>query len=294
MEKSGYEHLAKQVSVVSIVGNTALTIFKLLAGILAHSGAMVSDAVHSASDVLSTIIVLVGVKLSCKAADTEHPYGHDRFECVASIILAGILFFTGAEIGITALQNIFSGNTAALAVPGLLALIAAVVSIAVKEWMFWYTRAAAKKLDSVALRASAWHHRSDALSSVGSFAGILGARLGAPVLDSVASVAICVCIIKVSIDIFRDAVSRTVDRACSPEANKKISAAVAAQEGVEGVDLLRTRQFGAGIYVDVEIEARGSLTLDESHAIAERVHHAVEAAEPTVRHCMVHVNPCDN
>ena len=166
---------AMKISMVSIVGNILLSLFKALAGIVANSGAMISDAIHSASDVFSTIVVIIGIRLSGKESDKEHPYGHERMECVAAILLATILAATGLFIGWSAVEKITVQDDSALAVPGILALVAAVVSIAVKEAMFWYTRAGAKKIDSGALMADAWHHRSDALSSIGSFAGVLGA-----------------------------------------------------------------------------------------------------------------------
>ena len=186
-----FEKAAMKVSAVSIVANVLLSAFKLLAGILASSGAMVSDAIHSASDVISTVVVIIGIRLSGKASDKEHPYGHERMECVAAIILATILAFTGLGIGYTAVAKILSGNYGELTVPGVLALVAAVVSIAVKEGMYWYTRSYAKKINSSALMADAWHHRSDALSSVGALVGIAGARLGYPVCDAIASLCIC-------------------------------------------------------------------------------------------------------
>ena len=172
MNPREHEQVAVGVSTVTIVINIALSLFKFAAGILARSGAMVSDAVHSASDVLATLIVILGVKLAGRAADDDHPYGHERLECVAALILGLILGATGVGIGITGIRKIVGGED--LVSPGALALAAAVVSIVVKEAMFWYTRAAARRIDSSALMAEAWHHRSDALSSVGSFAGILG------------------------------------------------------------------------------------------------------------------------
>ncbi|MDO5577611.1 MAG: cation diffusion facilitator family transporter, partial [Fibrobacter sp.] len=174
--------LAMQVSTISIIVNVLLSVLKLLAGIFAKSGAMVSDAVHSASDVFSTFIVIIGVNLAGKESDKDHQYGHERLECVASVVLAVILAFTGLGIGIAAVEKVLKGDYSHLQVPGLLALIAAIVSIAVKEWMYWFTRGAAKKINSGALMADAWHHRSDALSSVGSFVGIFGARMGFPIL----------------------------------------------------------------------------------------------------------------
>ena len=132
-----FEKTAVKVSLVSIIGNTVLSVFKILAGIFAHSGAMISDAVHSASDVLSSIIVIIGVKISAKGSDKEHPYGHERFECVAAIVLAVILLISGLFIGHTAIEQIRSGNAQGIAIPGMLALVAAIVSIVGKEAMYW-------------------------------------------------------------------------------------------------------------------------------------------------------------
>ncbi len=284
-----FEKTAVKVSVVSIVGNVILSAFKMLAGIIAHSGAMVSDAVHSASDVFSSIIVIIGIKISAKDSDKEHPYGHERMECVAAIVLAVILLVTGLFIGADAVKNIRDGNN--IEIPGIPALVAAVVSIVTKELMFWYTRYYAKKIDSGAVMADAWHHRSDALSSVGALIGITGARMGFPVLEPIASLVICIFIVKASFDIFKDAVDKMVDHSCDEETERQIRECVLAQEGVKGIDLLRTRIFGNKIYADIEINADGSKTLSEGHAIAENVHSVIEREFPKVKHIMVHVNP---
>ena len=204
MDPKQHEKIAVNVSTVTIIINLVLAGFKFVAGFVAHSGAMISDAVHSASDVLATFIVILGVKLAGRDADRDHPYGHERLECVAALILGVILAATGFGIGLSGIRKITGGEE--LLIPGTLALIAAAVSIVVKEAMFWYTWLAAKKIDSSALKAEAWHHRSDALSSVGSFAGILGARLGFPALDPVASVVICLFILKAACGIFKDAI----------------------------------------------------------------------------------------
>lgn len=286
-----FEKTAVRVSMVSIIGNAILSTLKLLAGILAHSGAMISDAVHSASDVFSSIIVIIGVKISAKDSDSEHPYGHERFECVAAVVLAVILFITGLFIGHSALEQITSNSTKQIAIPGVLALAAAVVSIITKEAMYWYTRFYAKRLDSGALMADAWHHRSDALSSVGALIGIAGARMGYPILDPIASSVICVFILKAACDIFKDAMEKMVDHACDAEMEESLRQCASAQPGVLGVDLLQTRIFGNKIYVDIEIAADGQITLAESHAIAEQVHAAIEAQFTKVKHIMVHVNP---
>lgn len=285
--------IIRQVSLVSIIGNIVLTVFKLFAGIAGHSSAMVSDSVHSLSDVVSTLIAFWGVRMSKKAADKSHPYGHERIECVASLVLGLLLMATGVGIGKVGLQTILSGQYETLAAPGAIALAAAVVSIALKEAMFWYTRHYAKLLNSAAFMADAWHHRSDAFSSIGSLLGIGGAMLGFPVLDSVASVVICLCILKVAYDILKDALTKMLDTSCGEDYERQLREYIAAQEDVIRVDVLRSRMFGNRVYVDLEIEMDGDKTLRESHAVAERIHDNVETDFPNVKHIMIHVNPAD-
>ncbi|MGN0279453.1 MAG: cation diffusion facilitator family transporter [Lachnospiraceae bacterium] len=289
--ESEFRRVANRVSFITIAENAVLTIFKLLAGIIAHSNAMISDAIHSASDVFSTIVVIIGVRLAAKDSDKEHPYGHERLECVAAIVLAMVLFLTGLEIGAQAVKDIISGNYGELEVPGMLALIAAVVSIVTKEIMYWYTRYYAQRIDSSALMADAWHHRSDALSSIGALIGIGGAMLGFPVMDSIASLVIFVFIAKAAYDIFRDAMEKMVDHSCDEVTEKEIYDLVLGYREVLGIDLLQTRIFGNKIYVDVEIRVNGQYTLMEAHNIAEEVHQNIEQDFPKVKHVMVHVNP---
>lgn len=288
------EHMARRVTAVGVIGNVLLVAFKLYAGIAGRSGAMVSDAIHSLSDVFATLVAFIGVRLSKKAPDGRHPYGHDRFECLASLTLGVILLATGIGIGYSGVRDIVSGNYGALAVPGTVALIAAVVSIVVKEAMFRYTRYYARKMDSSAFMADAWHHRSDALSSVGSLIGIAGARLGVPVMDPIACVIICLCILKVGFDIVRDAVAKMLDTSCGEEWDEEMTRFIGACPGVVRVDLLHSRKFGDKIYLDAEIAVDGSLPLTDAHAIAERVHDMVEHEHPGIKHIMIHVNPAGN
>jgi cation diffusion facilitator family transporter len=252
---------------------------------------MVSDAIHSASDVFSTIIVIIGVKISAKAPDKNHEFGHERFECVAAIVLAVVLCATGVMIGYGGINNIITGAYLDFEKPQLVALIAAVVSIAVKEGMFWYTRAAAIKVNSSALKADAWHHRSDALSSVGSLVGIVGAMCGVLVLDSIASIVICLLIIKAAVDIFMDAIKKMTDQACDEQTEEAIKDFVLSCDGVIKVDSLLTRLFGDRIYVIAEIACDKDLPLYKAHAIAEQVHIGIEQNFPKVKHVTVHVNP---
>lgn len=257
---------------------------------MAHSNAMISDAFHSASNVFSTIVVIIGIRLASKEADKEHPYGHERMECVAAIILAMILFMTGLGIGLESLKNILSGNYGDLQTPGILALAAVAISIVSKEAMFWYTKINAARIDSNALLADAWHHRSDAFSSVGALIGIAGARLGFPVMDSIASLVIFLFIMKAAYDIFKDAFNKVVDHSCDEETERQIYERVMKNEAVMGIDSLYTRIFGNKIYIDIEIAVDGSYTLWKSHEIAEEVHEDIEKNFQKVKHIMVHVN----
>ena len=266
-QKLNEQKLINHLSTVGILGNVLLTAFKLLAGIIGHSGAMISDAVHSLSDVFATFIAFLGVKLSKKSEDSEHPYGHDRLECVASMALAVILLATGIGIGMSG------------------------VKILTKEAMFWYTRHYAKILDSAAFMADAWHHRSDAFSSIGSLIGIGGAMLGFPVLDPLASVVICIFILKVAFDIFKDALDKMLDTSCGEEYEEKLADYIRKSRGVERLDLLRTRMFGNKVYIDAEIAVDGTLSLKDAHAIAEEVHDNVERTFANTKHIMIHVNP---
>ena len=283
--------IIRRISLVGIAGNTALSAFKLFAGIAGHSGAMVSDAIHSLSDVFATFIAFLGVRLSKKAADRTHPYGHERFECVASLLLGAILLITGLGIGKTGLVKIFTGSHDTLAVPGAIALAAAIISIVSKEAMYWYTRHYARILNSPAFLADAWHHRSDAFSSVGSLIGIAGAMLGFPVMDSIASVVICLFILKISYDILKDAVVKMLDTSCGEDYEKALTAYIAAQEDVVQVDMLHSRMFGNKAYIDMELQIDGDLPLKEAHAIAERIHDNVEAHFTNIKHITIHLNP---
>lgn len=282
--------IAITVSVVTIIINVLLFVGKLLAGIFAHSSAMVSDAVHSASDVFSTVVVLIGIKVASKDSDKGHPYGHERFECVVAILLAVLLAGVGITLGVFGVQDMVSGNYQ-INVPELPALITAIISIIIKEGMYWYTRYGAKKINSDALMADAWHHRSDALSSIGAFVGILGAMLGAPILDSIASLVICLLILKVAVDIFRGAVGKMVDKSCDETTVQKMSEVIKSVDGVRCLDEIKTRVFGNKIYVEIEVAVDGQLRLIEAHEIAETVHDEIELQFPDVKHCMVHVNP---
>ncbi|MDD7208998.1 MAG: cation diffusion facilitator family transporter [Lachnospiraceae bacterium] len=286
-----FEKTANKVSFITIVENIFLSIFKLFAGIVANSNAMISDAIHSASDVFSTIIVIIGIRLSSKGSDKEHPYGHERMECVAAILLSVVLFITGLGIGLEATKEIIKGNYESLPIPGTLALAAAIISIITKESMYWYTRYYAIKIDSSALMADAWHHRSDALSSVGALIGIAASIYGYPIMDSIASLFIFLFIIKAAISIFKDAVKKMVDHSCDEETETTLRTFIMEHKEILVLDLLKTRIFGNKIYVDLEVQMKASYTLQEAHEIAETLHKEIEEKFPKIKHVMIHVNP---
>ena len=283
--------IATRISIVTIISNCFLAIIKFLAGIIANSGAMVSDAIHTVSDVATTIIAMVGVTLGNKDEDDTHRYGHERIECIASLLLAFILFITGLEIGIEGIKILIKNNYDNIETPGLFALIVAIISIVMKEIMFQYTIRGAKKIKSDALKADAWHHRSDSISSIGALIGIALSRAGYKFCDPIASVLIAILICKVAIEIFVEATNKLVDKSCDEEQIREIEKIVLSQKGVLGIDDIKTRIFGNKIYVDIEISADGKKSLNETHMIAEKVHDKVEKNFQDIKHIMVHVNP---
>ncbi len=280
-----------KTSLLTLVINIILSAFKLIAGIVANSGAMISDAVHSASDVFSTIVVMIGLKLASKESDSDHPYGHERLECIAAACLSLVLAVTGILIAYNAVAKLITNDYDSLPMPGTLALIAAAVSILVKEWMFQFTKHVAKKENSTSLMADAWHHRSDSLSSVGSFVGICGAMLGFKALDPLAGFVIAIMIIRAGYDILLKTIDQMIDKSCDQKTYLYLENVIINTQGVMRIDSLKTRMFGSKIYVDVEISADGELSLAEAHKIAENVHLKIEDCLDEIKHCMVHVNP---
>lgn len=278
-----------RISIISIIINVILSAFKLISGIIGRSSAMISDSVHSLSDVISTIVVIIGINISNKQSDDSHQYGHERFEAIAALILSMILLFTGIFIGYDGIIKIISNNN--LEIPTTIALIAAIISIIIKEAMYWATRNVAKKTNSSALMADAWHHRSDALSSIGSLIGIAFSILGFPILDKIASLIICIFILKVGYDILKDSIYKLVDKSCDEKIINEMKDLILKTDGVLNLDLIKTRLFGTKIFVDVEISANKDLTLEKSHMIAHNIHDGIEKNFKNVKHCMVHVNP---
>lgn len=282
--------IGMKVSKVTIVWNVILSIAKIIAGIIGKSNAMLADGVHTLSDIISTIVVMLGIRMAKKPADEDHPYGHEKIEPVMAKILAILLLAVAFGIGYNGIKLIVNRSVSE---PGMIAIYAAVSSIAVKEWMYWYTIKASQKIESPALCADAWHHRSDVFSSVGTLIGIAGAKLGCPILDPIAALIVCIFIVKVGINIYLQAVKQLIDTSASPEVICQIQEIVLKTEGVISLEVLKTRMHANKIYVDIEIGVNSNLSLKEAHSIAENVHDNVEKYNEKVKHCTVHVNPVE-
>ena len=284
------KNLAYRVSFISIILNIFLSIFKFIAGILGKSSAMISDSIHSLSDVISTFVVIIGIAMSKKEADIKHQYGHERYETLAAIILSFCLMVTGAYIGYKGIINIINKTYVNNSIT-YIALIAAIASITLKYWMFHYTKRAAIKINSTSLKADAYHHFSDALSSVGALIGIIGAMMGYKVLDPIIAIVISILIIKAALEIMLDAFDKVMDAKADDETIDRIRKTVTDIDGVLRIDDIKTRMFAEKIYVDIEIAVDGNQTLTEAHIISHKVHDKVEKEIKNCKHCMVHVNP---
>lgn len=288
LDKAEARKVIYKVSINTMIINFLLTVAKLAAGIFGNSIALVSDAIHSASDVLSTIVVMLGAGLSNKKPDEKHPYGHEKFECIAAIVLALMLFGTAATIGFYGVKSIFCGD---IVIPDKITVFAAVLSIAVKEWMYRYTKNAADKINSTSLYADAWHHRSDALSSIGSLIGVVGAMCGLPVLDPIASFVICAIIIKVAYNILRTSIAQIIDSAAPEEVEQKIREIILNCEDIRGIDMLKTRLFGSRIYVDIEVKIDKDMSFEAVHELTHVLHDNIERTNTSIKHVMIHANP---
>ncbi|MDB2085255.1 cation diffusion facilitator family transporter [Clostridium paraputrificum] len=276
-----------RVSKNTIIGNFILAFIKILIGFIARSTAMLADGMHSLSDVVTTIGVIIGLNLSHKEADKSHPYGHERIESITSLFLSTVLFLVAISIGYSGIIKIINHN---YVTPGFSAIIAAITSIIVKELMYWYTIKYANEINSPSLKADAWHHRSDALSSIGALIGIAGARMGYPFLDPLVAIIIALVIIKVAFDICKQSIAQLIDEAASEDDVQVIIDKINSIDGIYEIKNLKTRQHSNRLYVDVDISVDATLTVEEGHNIASYVHNLIEE-DSRIKHCMVHVNP---
>lgn len=285
--------VTNRLTFVTIAANVFLAAFKFFAGIVGNSSAMVSDAIHSLSDIFTTVVAYFGVKMASRQADEGHPYGHERIESVAGLALGTLLLITGLGIGIEGCRKIFEvlNSPVQTQLPTVIALVAACVSIVIKEAMFWYTRYYAKKINSTAFMADAWHHRTDAISSVAALLGIAASMAGFAIFDLVASIIICIFIIVVALKMMSGALDQVLDASAGKTLESEIRTFVEKQSGVNSVDVLKTRMMGNRICVDLEIGVEGSLTLFEAHKIAEDVRVKIVKHFKDVKFVTIHENP---
>ncbi len=283
-----------RVELVTLVVNTILAFFKLVAGFLGNSMSMISDSIHSFSDSATTIAVMIGVKISAKPSDEDHPYGHEKLESVIGVITATILAIIALSIFSSGCENIIDyikGDYKSSKI-GVLALIAAGTSIIVKEILYFYAIIVAKKNKSPALRADAWHHQSDCLSSIGSLIGIgLAMFTSITIADSIAAIIISIFIVYIAWKILQEAIDEITDKAIDNDTLEKAKNIIRSVEGVKRIDSLKSRKHGIKIYFDVEISVSNNLSVVEAHDIAERVHLNIENGIEDTKHCTVHVNP---
>jgi len=288
----------KQIYRVTLLGmfvNMTLFVFKLVAGIIGRSGAMIADAVHSASDFATDIVVLAFVRISAKPRDDDHDWGHGKYETLASLIIGVALFAVGVEILVDSAEKIgavVAGKT--LPRPGVVAMVAAVVSIVAKEALYQYTMRVGRKLDSPSVIANAWHHRSDALSSIGALLGIgcayfLGEKWR--IADPIAAIVVAALIIKVAYDLCRTALAELLEKSLSREVEDEILGIISATPNVYKPHNLRTRRIGANIAIEVHIRVDGSMTVHDSHEISRDIEQALRDRFGNQTAVAIHVEP---
>ncbi len=281
---------ARRVLIVSLAGNVILSIIKIAVGIFSRSSALVADGLHSLSDLLTDIIVWVGIRLGRAEADHNHPFGHGRIETLAGLGVGLILALTGVGLVYQSVADLAAGDFRPI---GTTALAAAGLSLVVKELLFRYTEKVGRRINSPALLANAWHHRSDALSSLAALIGV-GAGLIYPRLifmDRVAALTVAGLILKVAWDMVRRAALEVVDTAPSKEMVDMITGLILSVPGVEAVPVCRIRTSGPRLLMECVIRVDGKQTLEQAHLLSERVEAAVKSGEPTVAEATVHVEP---
>ncbi|MCI1646897.1 MAG: cation diffusion facilitator family transporter [Bacteroides sp.] len=293
--KGSREHEVYHVTIVGSIVNFALLIFKFCAGIWGHSAAMLADAVHSLSDFITDIIVIVFVRMSSKPQDEGHDYGHGKYETLATAIIGILLLFVGIGILINSILSIYSCYKGMnLPEPGSLALIAAVLSLMVKEVLYRYTILKGKRLNSQAVIANAWHHRSDALSSIGTTIGIGGAILLGNrwrVLDPIAAVVVSCLIIKVAIQLLVPCVEELLEKSLPKEIENKIQDIILSFPGVSCPHHLRTRRIGSYYAIEVHIRMNGGLTLEDAHQTATEIENKLKDTFGKGTYIAIHVEP---
>ena len=287
-----------RITLVGSAGNALLVVFKFVAGIIGHSAAMVADAVHSLSDFITDIIVLVFVSISAKPQDSSHDYGHGKFETLATLFISLALVAAAIGIIVSGARKLAAWlNGADLEAPGSLALWAAVISILMKEWMFRFTARKGRELDSPALKANAWHHRSDALSSIGAAVGIGGAvLLGGrwTVLDPLASIVVGAMLVKVAWEIMRPSLGELTDESLPEKTEEEILEVFHSFSDISEPHNLRTRRIGNRVAIEAHIRMDGKMTLQQAHEITSKIEGELKERFGSGTIVTLHMEPLKN
>ena len=292
------DHRTNKIYRVTILGmfvNLVLFLFKLIAGIVGRSGAMIADAIHSASDFATDIVVIAFVRISAKPRDNDHHWGHGKYETLGSLIIGVALFAVGVEILVDSAEKISAFATGeVIPRPGIIAIIAAAASIVVKEALYHYTMHVGRKLDSPSVIANAWHHRSDALSSIGALLGIGAAYfLGEKwrIADPIAAIVVAALIIKVAYELCRTALAELLEKSLSREVEDEILSIISSTPNVQKPHNLRTRRIGSDIAIEVHIRVEGSMTVNDSHEITREIERKLRARYGERTAIAIHIEP---
>ena len=286
--KNRYDE-SNKVTLITILLNIGLTILKILAGILGNSTAIIADGLHSASDIITSIGILIGNKISRKPRDDEHQYGHEKAEGLVSFILAAVLIIVALKIGYDGVKELFNIND--ILIPNALPLIVALISIGVKEYQYQITIRVAKRINSSSLKADAWHHRSDALSSIAAFVGIGGAMLGFKILDPIASIIVAIVVVKVGANILKSACNELMDSSISKQDICEIESLVDKDDEIYGIKDFKSRKYGSIAYIDMSIFIDKSKTLEEAHDIADNLEHSIISNLNYIKEINIHTEP---
>lgn len=289
--KNRYDE-SNKVTLITILLNIGLTILKILAGILGNSTAIIADGLHSASDIITSIGILIGNKISRKPRDDEHQYGHEKAESLVSFILAAVLIIVALKIGYDGVKELFNIND--ILIPNALPLIVALISIGVKEYQYQITIRVAKRINSSSLKADAWHHRSDALSSIAAFVGIGGAMLGFKILDPIASIIVAIVVVKVGANILKSACNELMDSSISKQDICEIESLVDKDDEIYGIKDFKSRKYGSVAYIDMSIFIDKSKTLEEAHDIADNLEHSIISNLNYIKEINIHTEPYNN
>lgn len=280
---------SNKVTILSIILNILLTVLKILSGIFGKSSAIIADGIHSASDIITSLGVLIGNNLAKKPNDLEHPYGHERIETIISFILASVLILVAMNIGIKGINSLLNPNN--ILTPNAFPLIVSFISVIIKEFQFKITIKVANKTNSPSLKADAWHHRSDALSSIAAFIGIGGAMFGIKILDPIATIIVALIVIKVGFNIFKSSFDELIDRSIDISDIYAIKEITNETLEITSINSFKSRKHGPFAYIDMTISLNKDLTLFEAHKVADNLEKNIILKFPYIKEINIHTEP---